>query len=326
MTQKRQFFSKSLAAVVVAFGIVVAIAAIPASAATTTIKFSQTSVSIEYGEDWDIGLRTENSGCAYSSCPDSVKVSEQGTTLTASSSIYENRGGFSSYDFGTPLAVGTHTFTAMFSRYGKTAQTAVPATVKVTPAQLAVDLRVASVETRSGDVVVNAQLTGEYIDRFMNCYLCAKIGESPQGTWSFTIVDDGGKAVVEKTIKAAKSESRFASFYWHNVAPDSDFTASATFTPQGSGASNFDVTNESDVAYTSESAPTPGPGTPDEPVLEVPVTAATTVPLWAVLTASLMFAALLATAVVLAVSSRRRRRDSTEAPSPGRNQLEGPAA
>jgi hypothetical protein len=315
MTRKRPLNGVRIVASVLAASFAILLGCAPAAqAATPTIEFTSTSATVEFGQEWSFNLKLEYSGCAYYLCPEFVTLAEKGTAGSLELDAYQNKAYLGSYLYDTLKSAGTHSYSAKFTNNRRTATTSAPAVLTVTPAALAVDLRVASVDTVAGAAVVNAQLTGDYIDNYPNCYACRTTGESPAGTWTFTIMDAAGKTVANETITAAKTESRFASFYWSGIPSDSDFTANATFTAEGKDAGNFAITNESDVAYTSDPAAAAGPGIPDEPVVEAPAATGTTVPLWALLGAGLVFIALLATAVVLAVRGRRPRIAPAEVP------------
>lgn len=283
--------------------------ATPAHAADKyELVFNEEETTVTYGDQWQLSVTMRNDDvCRYSyeTCFNRITVTDDTTGEKAKTSPYDSTAAVSSHSFPV-LDVGRHEFSAKFKRYRREGASSNTAVVVVTPAPIAVDLRVDSDDNNREGAVVSAQLTGEYMKR-VSCYECVP-SVSPAGVWTFSVVDSTGETVVKDKITSEQVESQFASFYWSDIPASTDFVASATFTPSGDAAKNFEVAPDSGVAFTSPSAPeSSDAGAPPVDVLEEPADAApATVPLWAVLVSGAVLLLLLIVAVVLLNRGHRR--------------------
>ena len=308
---------------------VLAITAIgaPAHAASpVTIDFEATgATTVEFGGEWGYQVDVGNTRCAHRTCTNSLVVTftgDNGKTFTAKTDVFLSETSYvAPYTLPDALPAGTYTITANFrDPYGWAgspnpglASSNKPAKLTITAAPLAIDFRIESDPHQSAGAVVNAQLTGTFLDQLGGCYGSEECHEPlGDGRWDFVIADKAGATVVEKSVTAKGSNGQFASFYWHDVPASSDFTATAEFTFEAADRKNYSVEAAAPLSFTSPEAVAAGePGSPEaEPVAEE-VQASPSLPLWAVLAWLLVLVLLAAAVGTFALLARRQRRAAT---------------
>lgn len=308
--RSRQLWPARLIAAAGTLGLFLAVATPATAADKYELVFNEDEITVAYGDPWQLSVTMKKDDiCIYGNdkCTNRIQVTDSVSGETVKTSPYQSVAHVGSYEFAV-LDVGRHEFSAKFKRYKREGSSSNSGVIVVTPAQIAVDLRVDSDDSNRRGAIVNAQLTGEYMDR-TNCYECVP-SVSPAGVWTFTVTDTDGATVIEKEISSEKVASQFASFYWSDIPASSDFVASASFAPSGGASQNFEVAADKGVAFTSPPAPESADvGAPPAEVREEPADVApASVPLWTVLASGALLLLLLIAAVVLLNRGHRRSR------------------
>jgi len=293
------------------------------AASPVKISFEATgSTSIQYGEEWGYQVNLANTRCSQFDCTDALVLKfsgDNGTTVTARTNIYSFDGGYiSQYDLPDALPAGAYSISATYDDPKDWAGTTnpglaasnKPATLTIAAAPIAIDFRIESDPHQNTGAVVNAHLTGDYLDQLAGCYGSEECHEPlGDGRWDFAITDDTGAAVVEKRISARGTKGQFASFYWHNVPAGSDFTATAKFTFAAADRKNYAVEPASSLSFTSPEAVAAGePGSPEIAPVAAEPQSRPSLPLWAVLSWLLVIVLLAAVVATFALLVRRQRR------------------
>ena len=317
------------AALVTAF--LVALAGVSSTAAPAVaapgdpvgVTFGQPEDTVYYGNNWYLEATLKNHECRQRDCDgETLQVTITGPNgVGRTEGFYVDQDGtsyISSQTFGSNLSAGTYSLSAKYiSPYTTRSHPGMsrnnkPGTLVIKAAPLSIDLRVETDENQPAGAVVSSQLLGDFVEKPNDCWegsSCKRI--LADGTWDFEITDAAGETIIEKSIETKADASRFASFYWHDVPPSSDYSATATFTPVKSGVGNFTFDAPGTAAFTSPDAPSTGlPGTPEEPVVAEPSTAGSSIPLWSVLAWFAALLVLFAIAIVFATLVVRQRRTS----------------
>jgi len=282
---------------------------------------------VEYGSYWDFTVNVSNTPCSLGDCEKSLEVSVIGdnghrerfrTDVFDTDELDMARAYFGQYNLKNPLGAGAYTFTARFiDPYSGEATGVGPLTMAsgnkagkltITPAKVAVDLRIETDEHQPTAAIAFAQLTGPFIQAIDGCYGSTDCHpDLSAGEWTFTIKDDIGATVQEKKIPVKGTATQFASFYWHDVPASSDFIVSASFTPIDGQKSNYDIEQATEVTFSS-----PAPPVIDEsdPAVVVPVTeepaAPSSVPLWLVILGLGLLVLLLIAVAIFFILLRRQ--------------------
>ena len=282
---------------------------------------ANTESPVEFGSDWSFSAKLDRTRCGYRNCNDSLILTftgDNGTTVVGKADVYGDENAyFSSFELEDSLPAGTYTITSKFKDpWGaKTVLSSANNAPKLTinPAPVAVDFRVETDPHQPTGAIVNAQLTGVFLDGIAACLGSVPCHEPlASGTWDFAITDESGAVLVEKQIAAKGPASQFASFYWHNVPAGSNFTGTAKFTFAGTIGKSFVIEQAADVAFTSPAAVAAGePGSVEVPAVTEEPETGPSLPFWAIL-AWIVVMALLAVAVtVFAILALRQRRAAT---------------
>jgi hypothetical protein len=216
-----------------------------------------------------------------------------------------------------PLPVGTYMIdailTATFFETGDLAKSTTPATLKVEPAKLGIELRVLADPDNSDAAVVTVRFTGRFVDEYQSSFFPGA-AVSPAGTWSITLKDAAGEVAVQQSVERAAGDDVLAtSFYWPDAEPGENYTATAEFTPNGSSASNFSITPAASFSYTApeQLRPTPTSTATAKPDASLPEATGFGLPLWTLILAIVLILGLGALVTILSV--RLNRRPSTTA-------------
>lgn len=284
------------------------------------IKFDPVSVEVEYGTSWDLGVATYDTRCGeYHRCHDNLEFTVTGPDAFRKKFkrdiLQGGRVYISQYEVSDSMPAGTYSVAAKFNGplwdpampvVNSPANT--PAKLVITPAKLSVDFRIETDEHQPSGAIASAQLVGPFVQGAEDCYGYEKCHlPVPDGEWAFTIKDESGAVVAEKKIPVKGDATQFASFYWHDVPAESNFTGSATFTPVSGQAGNFTITPENELLFTSPDAPEVDES---DPAVVVPVTeepeAPSTVPLWLVILGLGILVLLLIAVAVFFILLRRQ--------------------
>jgi hypothetical protein len=307
-------------AVIVAASFTVAGPANAAYGDPVVVKFIPSANEAEFGGYWDFTIGVENTLCVLDYCQNALEVTVAGnngfkkkftTDVLSSEKAY-----ISQYNVGI-LDAGTYTFTAVYTDKEAGELGTIPVTMSpsnqagklvVKPAELAVDFRIETDEHQPAGAVVNAQLTGQYVQNVEGCYGSSECHPNvTAGDWKFTISDSSGALVQEKTIAVKGADTQYASFYWHDVPYSTEYTATATFTPVSDQVKNYDIEQASELSFTSPELPVVDES---DPAVVVPVTeeaeTPSSVPLWLVILGLFLTVALLMASAIVFILLRRQ--------------------
>jgi len=283
------------------------------------------STSVQYGGEWGYQVNLKHTRCDWLDCKDALTLKfsgDNGKTFTVTTDVYASQTAYiGQYDLDDALPAATYSITASFvdprNWAGEgdpgLATTNKPASLTIAAAPVAIDFRIESDPHQNAGAVVNAHLTGTYLDQLAGCYGSEACHEPlGDGRWDFVITDDTGATVVEKRITARGTDGQFASFYWHSVPAGTDFAATVTFTFAAEVRKNYAIEPTSAVSFTSPAAvPAGEPGSPEiAPVAEEPQSSPS-LPLWAVLSWLLVIVLLAAVITAFALLVRRQRLAAT---------------
>ena len=330
---------RTLASRLVGVSLVLLMAAVgvpPAQAAdmTTLIAFNPSKKTVTFGDEWYIPVKVTNHNCSYRDCTDVLTVTltgDNGVTKTTKVSLYDANssskpasGNLSSYAFDDSLPAGIYTVTSTVEKFVRRDRDhpyrSPGATLTVKPAALTVDLRVESDATQPLGAVVSARLDGAFVENYNRCLGYEECRATPPaGRWDFTVTDEAGETIVEKSINVKSTDAQFASFYWHGVAAESDFTTTGTFTASDPDRGSFTVEQAGDVSFTSPDAAVTD--TPETPVV-VPeveeVDPGSTIPVWVaaawLLVLLLLIAACVTFGILVGRLSRTKKSEAVAEP------------
>jgi hypothetical protein len=282
-----------------------------------TVVYSPGTSSVEYGRYWEFSATVLNTSCDVDECTNALSVAMAGeSSKKFTTGIWDDMAYFGFYDVSSSaLAPGDYTFTGTYVDGSSTMDSGnIPAKLTVTPAAIGIDLRVTTDPLQPAGAVVNAELTGTFVDDVVQCFGSQQCHEPlPAGTWAFTVTDADGTVVTEKSIDSTEGDSQFASFYWHDVPAGADYSATATFTPAQDGF--FTVTDAAATSFTSPDPVEVGePGAPTTPEEEVEVSAGPTLPLWLAILGGVLLLGLAAAAIVVWLLIRRREAGASDDP------------
>jgi len=296
-----------VAASTLALALVLAVAA-PAQA-DDGIAFTPPTQSAEYGQNWSVSGKIT---------PQTYDDFEYGSLSLTTGSTTKNLGtdrlsggvfNFGDYDFDLDLGVGTHSFSAAFTGGYATATSTTPAVVTITPAQVLATTTIAPDPNNSLNAIITSQLTGKFVDQLPNCDCEDQDGYLlPAGTWKLTVTDSSGNVVLTKQVSQPASGLPTFVNYWQNVPPGETFSAAATFTITGAGASNFMLTSQK-FSWTSSKSGAGGGTSPSSTPKPTTIKPASFAPpvlvFWAVLLVALI---LIALDILLYIRRRRSLR------------------
>ena len=277
--------------------------------------------TLEYGEYWAFHAENRGVGLAVTStwqARATIDGAPQEAMLTSVYMDYDRCFGQITVFPGDtrPLDPGSYSFTARMYHVVDDADTDVtpePARLTVTPAQLGLQVRIATDPSNPRNAIITASFTGAFVDRFAHDWGSTSYPQAPllpEGEWHLTVRDDDGDVVHERVIARTATDDILAvSEFWPDPAAG-EYTASATFVP--SGPARFTFTDAAPSAFTAAGPPpdavptaTPAPtGAPAE-------AAAPTVPSGVILGVGLLSVALAAVLVVQAVRLVRARRSAS---------------
>jgi len=230
--------------------------------------------------------------------------------------------GFGDYYDYPPLAAGVYTFKVTGYQPTGTdayvASTPVPATLTVTKALLGIELRVLADESNGDNAIVSARFTGRFVDEYASSFY-PQTATSPAGSWTISIVDAEGTVVEERVIDRTAGDDVLAtSFYWDGAEPGEQYTATASFVPSGTSGANFTVSAANSFNYTAPDAQraVPTSAATEKPAVGLPPEPDFSVPLWWVILAGIVIAALIAFAIVFAIRLGRLPAKARPEPSP----------
>lgn len=293
-----------------------------------SLTFEPRAVAIEYGSAWGFEMLAKNSGCSTRDCDDALTLTirpANGSSTTVSETVVPISPQEAAYlnAYSTPelmaLPVGDYEISGAISAADGTSlpmrSRNEPASLRITPATVGIELRVASDENQPSGAIVSAQLTGEFANALADCFgsdLCH--AKFPAGTWTLSIVDASGDLIISREFEKPQGASQFASFYWHDVPADSDFTASATFTPQANDAGNFSITSAFGVPFSSpKSDPVEIDEIPRSSIETEQVENESTIPLWAAVAGAIAILVLGTSTAVIGLRAQRRADAATSA-------------
>lgn len=294
----------------------------PAAAADYPIPlaFTETSITIEYGQYWGFGVDADVQFYDWIYKPATYEI-----TSTSAPSDYKPTLGLYQQNWYSdptgsltlpyevlPLGAGTYTF-SIKGTYNDgtdtyTAQTPTPATLKIEKAKLGVELRVLADPSNGTGAIVTAKFTGRFVDEYSSSFFPGA-AQSPAGSWKITIKDADGAVATERNVERPAGDDVLAtSFYWADAEPGEQYTASATFVASGVSANNFSISAAQDFAYTApESArPVPTSSATAKPDTSLPEATGFGLPLWALILVIVLIVGLGVLVTILSVRLHRR--------------------
>jgi hypothetical protein len=297
----------------------VGVASAEAADVPVDIHFTDpTTVTLEYGEYWGFSLASDadfyfniyNGG--HYTTPMTGVPGGFAPVLSLYSSGGAAQGSLSApYDVA-PLKVGSYTFKVDgsyddgFDTYHGATPTAAQLTVQ--PAQLGIELRVLADANNPAAAIVSARFTGRFVDEYQSSfYDSAAI--SPAGEWHITLTDGDGAVAVERNLERAAGDDVLAtSFYWTEAKPDTEYSATAEFTPTGASASNFHIGSATTFAYTAPANPRPVPSSTAtaRPTADLPDATGFGLPLWALIAILALIVGLGVLVTILSVRLSKR--------------------
>jgi hypothetical protein len=288
-------------------------------AADTPIDVHFTSSSpktVEYGEFWSWDFESDHNfyWSAYVSGLATVTVSGAPAGYSPELSMYDNGTYtgilYAPYD-APPLGAGTYSIVISGSYTDGTdtysGETAPPASLIVEKAKLGIELRVLADPANTDGAIVTARFTGRFVDEYQSSFF-PSAALSPAGVWRISLTDSNGEVATERSIERAAGDDVLAtSFYWSDAEPGEQYTASATFTPEGASAANFAVTPPADFSYTAAESqrPTPTSTAAAEPDAELPEATGFGLPLWSVILVGVLIVGLATLVTILVLRLRR---------------------
>lgn len=262
----------------------------------STLVFTEPDLVIMYGEPWGYSFTT--TGPFVGNPSTTLEITGPVTGPTTNFSLYTTGafdvGGYASgpIDAGpTPAGEYDVTFTLRATDFGETyvATPAAPASLTIEPAELTVDFRAGVDSTNPALTVLSAQLTGPFVDYFAGSFtdpnaVPVYAARIPAGTWTFTVRDEAGATLAERSITSATGALPSAAVALVDLPAKSTLSADVVFTVDAAAASNFAVTQAPPFDFTTadavrspdavvvpedEATASSGPGTPQGIVLVV---------------------------------------------------------
>jgi hypothetical protein len=297
----------AVALVVIAFlALTPAMSASAAGVATTTTFAETAPQTVDFGANWIIPIKVAAAPDSYygdlgaGSGTVNVLIKGQPGNYATGLPLASNGIAYMSPPSAQrPLAAGTYELTAVFVPSGGTylnsSQTATPATLTITPLDLAATFTTSSTTSADAATVgIAATVTPKGTTQ-----------GTPPGQWVATAKDPAGKTVASnKTTIAANQKSPVALTLNPTVKRGETYSISAVFTPGSDVAGGYTITNGQDQKLTIASE-TFGEKMSDP----------LAVPIWGLALMGVGLAALVAALIVLLV---RRRSGSTKPETPQR--------
>lgn len=289
------------------------------------LSFTETSVTIEYGQYWGFGVDADVQFYDWIYTPATYEITSTSTPsgYKPSLGLYKQywysdpTGGISMPYEVPPLGAGTYTF-SINGTYNDgvdtyTAQTPTPATLKVEKAKLGVELRVLADPSNGEDAIVTARFTGRFVEEYTSSFFPGA-ALSPAGTWKITVTDADGVVAIESNVERAAGDDTLAtSFFWPDAEPGKQYTASAEFVPTGASANNFSIAPAADFDYTApvSERPVPTSSASARPDASLPEPTGFGLPLWLLILAAVLILGLAVVTTILSVRLNRRSPTST---------------
>lgn len=255
-------------------------------------------LTVEYGEPWSLAiahLGYVNSGRFLY---DDGRVWVAGLPTSGNWTFYTG-----SYEGRAPLAVGTHRFTGEVMEYtGVLSTTDETATIVVEPAALGMDVQAIADPSSEGGLIISARLSGRFIDSLIPAEFRSPADPAfPAGIWDLSVRDAADAVVFTSSQPGAVDGPAGASAYWADAAPDTDYTATATFTPDAASSGNFAIAGgRFDFSTPAGESASPSPGSDDSPPPVETETDGVPVPLvWIIAFGVVVLGVLLAAVLVL---------------------------
>lgn len=280
------------------------------------VTFSPANKTIEYGDYWEVTASLTNLEC-LDGCDDTFNfiVQDPTTGESINSPVFDNSVFVSSFDFSLLFPPGEYEITGAMDDEDLHPMDPgnEPGTLTIAPAALDVEATVIADPLQPAGAIVSAQLTGAYVSAIDECFGSTECHpQLPSGTWQLTMRNDAGEVIHEEKISTKAKASRYVSFYWHGITPETNYTVDASFAPVADQAGNFSLKPALGTSYTSEAAPESGDAdAPATPEVEVEEAAAPTLPFWLVVLA-IVLVVLLAAAVITFWTLLRRRRAAAD--------------
>lgn len=305
-------------AFVTATALALTLAAWPTSARADDVSFTfdePSTVTVQYGTYWQfVGSTTLDFAFGASTLTvrsQSADFPDPGFSVYPEQSTGATKVLFMPASSGEPLPVGRYDLDIALDTigFGNTPvhTRATGAVLEVVPALLATSIALEADPTVGGGAVVTGTLSRDYGDGE-----ASNPGALAAGSWSFSIKDDKGAVVLEKTLETAVGGPPTVSFYWSGAKPNVDYSATVSFAFDGDGAANYSINSTEPVAFRTDVPlrQTPVSESPGEtPPAQGPV--GFTVPGGLALAAAILLIALLTVIVVLLVRGRGSRERST---------------
>lgn len=306
----------------------------------STISFPDgDQVTVQYGDPWSIGFQIDGQGALFYNFSGYVSATVSGDVETGPTDAFYIVSHDYSPDAGRdtalgmlykdtslpPTPVGDYTIGLTLSTTAMgpliEAKTTNPARLVVQPAPIAVDLRASVDDGNPEIVIVSSKLSGDFIDEWSwvpvaSGSVAVGYPTIPNGTWTFSIIDESGAVVAEETITATTGARNAASAAFADLPLASSLTARVTYSVDPGSAANFSVTPATEVTFSTADEPRPLPTASAVAELETPPPGAPSVPLGFVILAALVGAAFAAVVVTTVVRSRRASAGASSAPGP----------
>lgn len=285
-------------------------------------------VTVQYGDPWSIGFQIDAQGALFYNFSGYVTATvagdvEAGPTdsFYIASQNYSPEAGVDTArgvllkDMSLPpTPVGDHSIGLTLSTTALgpliEATTTSPARLVVQAAPIAADLRASVDEVNPDIVVLSSKLSGKFVDDWSwvpvaTGSVSAGYPTLPNGSWTFSVTDESGAVVAEQTIAPTAGLRSAASVAFADLPRGSTFTARVAYSVDPASASNFTLSQPSDVTFSTSDEPRPLPTASSVPELPTPPPGPPSVPLGFVILAAVLGAALLAVVVTTLVRARR---------------------
>ena len=224
-----------------------------------------TSLSVEYGQYWLFHYTVSKALQVipgYGAHGMTVDGAPSGYTATDTYFCFTcdpNEGLVSPSPTARPLDVGQYSIAGEFdytspasefniSHHGVTLD---PATLTVKPAQLGIVAHIGADPSNADAVTISAEFTGRFVDGFESSN-DSWAALAPAGEWRIQLADETGTVVKEERIaRAAGGDTLATSLLWAGAKPETEYTATVSFTPSGTSGANFSVGKATPVSYTT---------------------------------------------------------------------------
>jgi hypothetical protein len=290
------------------------------------LVFTEPDLVIEYGQPWGFAFTTS---WEFLSDLTTAEITGPVSGPTSNFSTYSippfGAGGWvSGTGEGAPTPAGQYEIglTLRTQSYGETyvSSPAAPASLTIEPAELTVDFRAGADSTNPVVTVLSAQLTGEFVDYFGGSFsdpsaVPIYTARIPAGTWTFTVRDDAGTTVAERSITNAAGALPSAAVALVDLPARSELSAEVVFTADAAAASNFVITQAPPFDFTTADAVR----TPDRVVVpedEATANSGPGIPQGIVLVVGLLALGLVAALIILSLRLRPAAAPNDEPSSP----------